>query len=160
MSNLNPHLTNRLNSTVRDSRPHDSFSRSSSLRTQNFANQQDQDSEHTILLTQKSTPSFAWLVMIKGKQVGQLFPLERKGTVIGRNKKCQIALRLDKAASSEHAQIYEEDSNFVIHDLASSNKTWVNGQEVYHYILQENDVVTIGETRFVFKQIRDEILNQ
>ena len=160
MSNLNPYSTNHLTSTVRDSVAHDSFQVSSTLRTQNFANQQDLDSEHTILLTKKPAPSFTWLVMIKGEQVGQLFPLEKKGTTIGRNKRCHIVLRSDRAVSSEHAQISEEDSHFVIHDLASSNKTWVNGQEVYHHILKENDMITIGETLFVFKQIRDETLNQ
>lgn len=160
MGNLNSYSTNHLQSTLRDSAADQPYRASASYRTRNLTHRQDLDAEHTILLTQKSTPCFAWLVMIKGKQLGQLFTLDKKGTVIGRHKKCQIILDTDKAASKEHAQVYEENDNFVIHDLASSNKTWVNGQEVYHHILKENDVMTIGETRFVFKQIRDELLDE
>jgi len=156
VNNFNPHLTNRLDPTARDSAAHDSFRASPSFRNQSFARQQDLHAEQTILLTQKSKPSFAWLVMIKGEQPGQLFALEKKGTVIGRSRKCQIALPEDKAVSTEHAQVDQEGPDLVIHDLASRNKTWVNGQAVYHYILKENELITIGETRFVFKQIRDE----
>lgn len=156
MSNSNPHLTNHLNLAVRDSAAHGSFSASPSFHSPGVARQRDLDTEHTILLTQKSKPSFAWLVMIKGEQLGQLFALDKKGTVIGRSRTCQIALPEDKAASNQHAQVDQEGTDFVIHDLASSNKTWVNGQAVYHYILKENDIITIGKTGFVFKQIRDE----
>lgn len=152
MSNFNPNLTHRLEPTAQDSAAHDI----ASFRNQRVARQQEFVAEQTILLTPKSTPSFAWLVMIKGKQLGQLFALGKQGTMIGRKATCQIVLREDKAVSAEHAQVDQEGPDFVIHDLASRNKTWVNGQAVYHDLLKENDVITIGETSFVFKQIRDQ----
>lgn len=156
MNNFNPNLTDRLEPTARDSATHGSFPAPASFRNQSVARQQELHTEETILLTPKSKPSFAWLIMIKGEQPGQLFALEKKGTVIGRKATCQIVLPKDKAVSAKHAQVDQEGPDFVIHDLASRNKTWVNGQAVYHYLLKENDMIRIGETGFVFKQIRDQ----
>ena len=156
MSNFNPNLTNSLDPTAQHPAARGSFPATAAFQNANAARQPELDAEHTILLTPESRPSFAWLIVIEGEQPGQLFTLNKKGMVIGRNRTCQIALPKDNAASSQHAQVYVEGSDFVVHDLASSNKTWVNGQKVYHYALKENDVITIGKTRFVFKQIRNE----
>lgn len=120
----------------------------------------DMSADSTVLLQPNYKPSFAWLVMVKGARPGQLFPLsEKKALRVGRRGDFEICLSDDKSVSNEHAKVYREGENFVIHDLASANGTFVNGEKVYHRFLQENDAVLIGQTLLVFKHIREEDIN-
>lgn len=117
----------------------------------------DIPADSTVLLQPNYKPAFAWLVMVKGARPGQLFPLnDKKALRVGRRGDFEICLSDDKSVSNEHAKVYKEGKNFVIHDLASVNGTFVNGEKVYHQCLQENDAVLIGQTLLVFKQIREE----
>lgn len=115
-------------------------------------------SEGTILLRPDQKPSFAWLVVVKGTRVGRMFQLNERGMRIGRDGRCEIMIE-DPAVSSEHAKVYKEDGKFVVHDLASANKTFVNGKHIYHQVLEENDKVMVGNTVLIFKQIKEEDLN-
>ena len=53
--------------------------------------------------------------------------------------------------SSEHCRIRPEDGHFVLHDLKSTNGTFVNERRVTRHVLSEGDVVKIGETSLLFK---------
>ncbi len=111
--------------------------------------------EGTVILRPNYKPSFAWLVVIKGARPGQIFPLNEKGLKIGRSGNCEIVLAQDNSVSLEHAKVYKEDEEFVVHDLASANGTFVNGKKAYHQALTENDRLIIGQTVLVFKQIKE-----
>ena len=154
MSHIDRNYTNTLDPTPQDSSAHDSWRGS-----YNSFPDQDLEAEETILLNPKSKPTFAWLVIVKGDNLGQLFTLKKEGTIIGRSRRCNISLSKDGAVSTEHAKVYQEGSDFVIRDLASANGTWVNGKKVYHQGLKENDLITVGQTLLVFKQIAEEHLN-
>jgi len=113
-------------------------------------------------------PTFAWLVVTESpvqQLVGEIFKINPTSTSIGRAGENDIVLS-DTACSSQHAKIRAEDPEggertFIIHDLASTNGTYVgdknsyreDSNRVYHRSLQDGDYILIGETTLVFKHI-------
>jgi pSer/pThr/pTyr-binding forkhead associated (FHA) protein len=58
----------------------------------------------------------------------------------------------DPKVSGSHAKFTMEKDDFVIWDFGSSNGTYVNGKKIREAtILEENDVIKIGDTIFVIK---------
>ena len=60
-------------------------------------------------------------------------------TSLGRAKVNDIVLNEDVAVSSEHCRIRPEDGKFVLHDLKSTNGTFVNDRKVTRQPLTEGD---------------------
>jgi pSer/pThr/pTyr-binding forkhead associated (FHA) protein len=85
----------------------------------------------------------------EGPRRGKFYPI-RHGTKIGRRDGNLI---LDHhLVSGSHAKFTMEDGNFFIWDLGSTNGTFVNGRRIRKAILlEENDVIKIGDTFFVVK---------
>lgn len=54
------------------------------------------------------------------------------------------------AISGSHAQIVQEEENFFIEDLGSTNGTYVNGQKITRHILKSSDTVLIGNHTIEF----------
>lgn len=106
---------------------------------------------------QVEPPSFAWLVVVEGVRAGHLFRLHPETTLIGRDPSCDIVLD-DSAVSRQHAKIrvVEEEGKkkFVLHDLASENGTFVNGEAIAKHELADGDQVLIGRIKLVFKQVQ------
>ena len=90
---------------------------------------------------------------------------------IGQDEKClldQIQMRIGRAPDNEiiiedetvsgyHALITirpkerKENSNeYIIEDLNSTNKTFVNNNPIENHCLREGDIIRIGETRLKF----------
>jgi Mg-chelatase subunit ChlD len=91
------------------------------------------------------------LTITRGPGVGQVFELGDQSAVsIGRAKANQVVVN-DVSVSSEHCRIRPEDGQFVLHDLKSTNGTFVNERRVTRHVLAEGDVVKIGETSLLFK---------
>jgi pSer/pThr/pTyr-binding forkhead associated (FHA) protein len=82
-------------------------------------------------------------------------------TTIGRFDDCDIAIN-DHGVSRLHAQItHRTDAatahEFAIFDYSSTNGTMVNGQPINAVAsLQDGDLVHIGDSRFVFRRVRQE----
>ena len=58
----------------------------------------------------------------------------------------------DPKVSSMHAKFTLEWDDFVLWDLGSSNGTFLNGKKIREAtVLEENDLVKIGDTVFVLK---------
>jgi len=63
---------------------------------------------------------------------------------IGRQQGCQIFLP-DRGVSRQHAVIYTDDgTNWLIEDLESANKTFLNGQAVHKNKIKNDDLIRIG----------------
>ena len=58
--------------------------------------------------------------------------------VVGRSGGCDLRLA-DADTSRRHAKIVCEDERIVLHDLASTNGTFVNGQKVEEHTLEPGD---------------------
>lgn len=98
-------------------------------------------------------PQVGWLVIMEGKRRGRDFRLGRV-TSIGRDATRNDVILDDEAVSAEHARIKLERKQFVLYDLASSNRTFVNKEQIEKQALADGDEITIGETTLVFKEVR------
>jgi len=62
------------------------------------------------------------------------------------------AIAIDNAAiSGHHACVIHEGRDFVLEDLQSTNGTFVNERRVTRHMLQDGDVVTVGNHTLVFE---------
>jgi hypothetical protein len=97
-------------------------------------------------------PTLGLLWVKEGTRPGKIYPL-RDGTVIGRQWEKEGDLVLDeRGVSGRHAKFKLEKSQFEIWDMGSSFGTFVNGRQIREAtVLEENDLVKIGETVFLVK---------
>lgn len=100
--------------------------------------------------TVEQTVWTACLVVVRGVGTGNKILLNRPRTSIGRADDADV--RLAKAGvSRQHAVIVPvEGERFRIEDQGSTNGTYVNGQRIESTILQEQDLIAIGESRLKF----------
>ncbi len=74
------------------------------------------------------------------------YPLGRR-TRIGRAPECELHID-SQSVSRNHALLLKGTHDLIIEDLNSTNGVIVNGRKVSRQILNNGDVVTIGETQF------------
>ena len=72
--------------------------------------------------------------------------------VLGRSRECGLRLP-DADTSRKHAKIVCEADAFVIHDLGSTNGTFVNGEQVATQTLRPGDRIEIGANQITFCEV-------
>lgn len=85
--------------------------------------------------------------------------LPGKGDLWLRSPLCRLGRAPDNdigfdndSVSAHHAEVYHlPDGTFQLCDLDSTNGTWVNGKRVHSQILNNGDVVELGEVRLHFR---------
>lgn len=85
---------------------------------------------------------------------GDVRTLSSKGydsLLIGRTDECNLCFEDDASVSRTHARIEINPSVCYLHDLNSSNGTFVNGTRIQEAILNRDDVITIGRTRIIVR---------
>jgi len=107
----------------------------------------------TLLLRAEPT-HLAWLIARSGPRAGKEFRL-RDVTDIGRDGARNDIVIDDGALSRQHAKVRLQDGQFVLYDLASANGTFVNGEEIQKRVLTQGDTIKVGESVFVFMEVRD-----
>ncbi len=91
------------------------------------------------------------LIIRKGKNTGQAYALNKAYPVsIGRSRVNEIRLD-DTSISGQHCRIIPENGRHVLYDLGSTNGTFLNEKKVSKAVLNEGDVIKIGETQFLYK---------
>ena len=76
--------------------------------------------------------------------------LRRKRRVlIGRGEDCDIQLTSDRV-SRHHCEAVFRDGHFELHDLGSTNGTYVGGERVRSRVLQNGDVINVPTQVFAF----------
>lgn len=114
----------------------------------------EEDLDKTKLI-KKTIPTFAWLVCIDRKLLGQRFDVHEGITSIGRSAENDIVIE-DESISKAHSKIkyFDDQDVYKIYDLVSTNGTFVNDTIVEGPVeIKDNDVVTIGEVKFIFKRV-------
>ena len=101
----------------------------------------------------------AHFIVLAGENVGCLFRIERRETIIGRAAEATIRLT-DDGVSRRHARVLEEEGQVWIEDLKSANGTCVNGQPVLKTALRDGDKVEIGATTILKFSYSDELEEQ
>jgi two-component system, cell cycle response regulator len=105
----------------------------------------------------------AYLVVLAGASVGEMYKIDGNKTVIGRGLKAQIRL-LDDGISREHAQLVLVKDRVVLQDLGSTNGTYCNGLKVEaNRELVDGDKILVGSTtilKFTYHDNLDEIFQK
>lgn len=79
-----------------------------------------------------------------------LYPLVKKNMILGRAVSADIKVT-DRYVSNEHLKLFREGNRWQVEDLESENGTFVNGIKISQpYILDDRDILKIGETEFQF----------
>ena len=99
--------------------------------------------------------SWGTLTLCVDGQLGEGYPLQEKGLVIGREPgQCDILI-LDPNVSRVHARVVIENGEVIVLDLESTNGTFVNNSKVEKTKLKPGDVIHLGQkcpATLVFKQ--------
>ncbi len=86
---------------------------------------------------------------LSGPGAGKNFPLSTTGhTTLGRSRRSDIVVPED-GASAQHCRIDREGDSYVVHDLGSTNGTWVNDARTERAVLQHGDRLKVGGTVFM-----------
>jgi diguanylate cyclase (GGDEF)-like protein len=89
----------------------------------------------------------AYLIVLAGSTVGEMFKLPNGEAVIGRGKTSAIEL-FDEGVSRAHARIMSQGEHVWVEDLSSRNGTFVNGEKVEggRIKLADGDKIQVGRT--------------
>jgi len=83
------------------------------------------------------------IVLKNQKPIDQIL-VKGEIAMIGRKSDCEISIK-DPAVSGNHARICEVGDQFVIEDLGSTNGIIIGGKKVKQHVLQNEDLLNIGE---------------
>ena len=85
------------------------------------------------------------LIVYDGELAGQRWILDQDRVVIGRGTDCDIMLP-ERQVSRHHARIERDDDGYLLRDLGSKNRTYVNGQELSErpYRLKDGDEIQMA----------------
>ena len=85
---------------------------------------------------------------------GDSHPITAFPFVMGRGTECDLVLS-GKGLSRKHVEIVFQSGRFVVNDLESLNGLKVNGYKVSRVILEEGDVLKLGEAHLTFSTGND-----
>ncbi|MFC4533704.1 FHA domain-containing protein [Sphaerisporangium dianthi] len=92
----------------------------------------------------------AAIVGREGPLAGQRFPISDAPITFGRKDDNNVVIASGRA-SRYHAQVLRESGEYVLRDRGSRNGTLVNGDRVTSHVLQQGDLITIGDETFRFE---------
>ena len=98
----------------------------------------------------------AYLVVMAGSNVGEMYKLEKAQLVIGRGDKADLRL-VDDGISRDHARIVKDGDRMVLEDLGSTNGTYCNGERVSRQPLSEGDKILLGTTTILKFSYHDKL---
>jgi diguanylate cyclase (GGDEF)-like protein len=86
----------------------------------------------------------AYLIIISGQRVGDMFRVDRDSMVLGRQEDCDVVI-VDDGVSRHHAKLERhKDGRIKLIDLGSTNGTYFNGVRITERELHDGDKVQIG----------------
>lgn len=113
-------------------------------------------------LRAKSQRDRAYLIVLAGSNVGEMYRVEEGETFLGRGQNATVRLS-DDGISRRHARIFQQGGEVVIEDLKSANGTIVNGTPVTMQLLKDGDKIRLGSTtilKFTYNDHLDESFQQ
>lgn len=94
----------------------------------------------------------AWLkVTSSGRDEGREFLLDKPKNTIGSTDGCDVALFGDTTIAPKHAEIRQENGQFVLHALTNAG-VQVNDRQETRAVLQDNARLRMGNTKLVFRR--------
>ena len=98
----------------------------------------------------------AYLIVLSGQKLGQMFRIEQAETLIGRAENVAISFP-DDSISRRHAKITQGEGEPWIEDLRSANGTIINGERIDRAVLRDGDKIRIGRTVILKFTYADEL---
>ena len=92
-----------------------------------------------------------WLIGMGGDVAGKRYHIGQRNITLGRAPTNYIQTTDDKA-SRQHCQIKPEGNGVRVTDMASSNGTQVNGENISSCLLEDGDTLEVGNAHFVFRR--------
>ncbi|MBL4689045.1 MAG: GGDEF domain-containing protein [Nannocystaceae bacterium] len=100
----------------------------------------------------------AFVVVLSGDRMGEMFPLGDKRTTIGRGLQTDVRIN-DEGISRTHALVEADSGDYYLSDAGSTNGTFANGSKVKRHTLVEGDKIQIGASsvlKFTYHDDLDE----
>ena len=94
----------------------------------------------------------AKLIVKQGGNTRDL-PLTKENFCIGRTPENDLEVK-DSLISRRHTSIIKKGDRYIIYDLGSSNGTYVNREKIEMKVLEDGDVVRLGDTEITFNDER------
>ncbi len=104
----------------------------------------------------------AYLIVLAGSMMGEMFKLAGARTVIGRGQRAEARI-LDEGISREHCEIVLSDGQQVLRDLGSTNGTFCKGVRVTEHVLADGDKILVGSNtvlKFTYHDQIDEVFQR
>ncbi len=104
----------------------------------------------------------AYLVVLAGGAMGEMYKINRDRTIIGRGQKADIRVT-DDGISREHCELLIEGSKIMLHDLGSTNGTYCRGIRTDRHELADGDKILIGSgtvLKFTYHDKLDEVFQR
>jgi diguanylate cyclase (GGDEF)-like protein len=108
----------------------------------------------------------AYLVVLAGSNVGEMYKVEKDRTIMGRGDSVDVRL-FDEGISREHAQVVQEKDDTgtrnILEDMGSTNGTFCNGARVQRQVLADGDKILLGSTtilKFTYQDKLDEMFQR
>jgi serine phosphatase RsbU (regulator of sigma subunit) len=98
-------------------------------------------------------PSLPTLQVIEDGNLGQVYELRNRVTLIGRNPDCHVRVE-DTLISKRHAQLVRRGSEVLLEDLGSRNHTYVDDVRLKAHQpipLHDGAIVRVCDARYVFR---------
>lgn len=100
----------------------------------------------------------AFVVVLAGDRMGEMFPLREDRTTIGRGVQTDVRIN-DEGISRTHALVEHDEGVYYLVDAGSTNGTFANGEKVDRHPLKEGDKIQIGASS-VLKFTRHDDLDE
>lgn len=84
-----------------------------------------------------------------GPTMGGRYPLHAAAVVLGRGDDCNVQIH-DHSVSRRHARIEQMDDGYYVHDLNSTNGSFVNDRPVTRAKLHDGDYLRVGNCIYRF----------
>lgn len=104
----------------------------------------------------------AYLIVLAGSSMGEMYKVTRERTIIGRGQKAEIRM-MDEGISREHCEILLEGDKVILHDLGSTNGTYCRGLRVDRHELADGDKILVGSgtvLKFTYHDKLDEVFQR
>jgi two-component system, cell cycle response regulator len=104
----------------------------------------------------------AYLIVLAGSAMGEMFKLSENPTIIGRGQTAHIRMT-DEGISREHCHIEIEGDHMVLQDLGSTNGTFCQGTRVQRHVLEDGDKILVGSNtvlKFTYHDSLDELFQR
>lgn len=101
------------------------------------------------LAEQLLSPAFL-KVISSGRMEGREFIIDKPIVTVGRDERCDIALYYDRDVAMHHALLKWDGRSYTVTPEGNA-RVFVNNQLIRSQQLKDGDVITVGQTRLLFK---------